>query len=108
MAQQYLIEKGLIYIQRNFRSKMGEIDLIMQDTNTLVFVEVRYRKNTFFGEAVETVDRRKQIKLIRTAEYYLAYHEKYAKMPCRFDVVGLHGHENQAIEFNWIKNAFEH
>lgn len=102
-AERYLAQKGLMFIQRNFRTKMGEIDLIMQDKDTLVFVEVRYRKNASFGGAIASVDRRKQMKLIRTAQYYLAWHEKYAKMPCRFDIVGV----SELEKIEWIKNAFE-
>ena len=99
-AAQYLADKGLILLDRNFRTKMGEIDLIMQEDNMLVFVEVRYRKTNLFGSPVESVDRRKQIKLIKTAECYLASHKKYARMPSRFDVVGI----SNTIE--WIRNAF--
>ncbi len=99
-AERYLADKGFILIQRNFRTKTGEIDLIMQDENTLVFIEVRYRKTDYFGGGLASVDRRKQIKLTRTAECYLAWHKKYAKMATRFDVVSI----SQTIE--WIKNAF--
>ncbi len=102
IAERYLAEKGLILIQRNFRTKIGEIDLIMQEEKTLVFVEVRYRKNNCFGGAIASVDRRKQIKLSRTAECYLAWNKKYAKIASRFDVVGI----SDALDIEWIKNAF--
>lgn len=100
-AEQYLIKCQLTLIQRNFRSKMGEIDLIMQDADSLVFVEVRYRKNDHFGGAAASVDTRKQRKLIKTAQYYLAWHPKYAKIACRFDVVCIQGDN-----IEWLKNAF--
>ena len=102
-AERYLQQRGLSLIERNFRTKMGEIDLIMYDNDTLVFVEVRYRKNAAFGGAAASVDRRKQRKLINTAHYYLMCHAKYATVACRFDVISLDA--NNHVE--WIKNAFE-
>jgi putative endonuclease len=107
-AEKYLNQQGLYFIQRNFRSKTGEIDLIMGDGNSLVFVEVRYRKTNYFGGAIASVDSRKQRKLIKTAQYYLAWHQKYAKMACRFDVVGIQGDFfiPSKLEVEWIRNAF--
>lgn len=109
LAEEYLVKKGLVLVQRNFRTKTGEIDLIMQDESTLIFVEVRYRKNNSFGGGTESVDRRKQAKLTRTAECYLAWHKKYDKIASRFDVVSISPHETQnssAKSIEWIKNAF--
>jgi putative endonuclease len=83
---------------------MGEIDLIMQDLNTLVFVEVRYRKSTVYGSPLETITQSKQNKIRLTAESYLSKH-KLNNIDCRFDIVGLSGNiASPAIE--WIKNAF--
>lgn len=108
-AEHYLAKQGFVLIQRNFRCKMGEIDLIMRDANTLVFIEVRYRHSTYFGGAAASVDRRKQIKLIKTAQYYLAVRQKYAKMACRFDVMAIQGSLSvpTQVEIEWIKNAFD-
>lgn len=100
-AEKYLIQHGLVLIERNFRLKIGEIDLIMQDKDYLVFVEVRYRKNNHFGGAVASIDARKRKKIVNTAKYYLAWHQKYDKIPCRFDVVAIEG-----TQTTWIKNAF--
>lgn len=107
IAHDYLSERGLVLITRNFLCKLGEIDLIMQDKDTLVFVEVRYRRSSRFGSAVETVDKRKQRKLIRTALLYLKIHHLSQNTPCRFDVIGItvQAHSN-TLGYNWIQNAF--
>jgi len=96
----FLQRQGLRLIDRNYRCRRGEVDLIMLDSDTLVFVEVRYRQSSRFGTAVETVGTRKQASLSAAASHYLAHCRK--QPPCRFDVVGIDG--NQRIE--WIKNAF--
>lgn len=89
---------------RNYLCKMGEIDIIMQDRQTLVFVEVRYRKRSSFGSASESVTRSKQQKLIRAAQHYLSRHNQHHR-PCRFDVLAINGQADQPIE--WIPNAFQ-
>lgn len=87
---------------------MGEIDLIMQDTDYLVFIEVRFRKSSYFGTAVETVTVQKQRRLIRTAEYFLMQHPGLAELPCRFDVIGIELDKNtHQPEYTWLKNAFD-
>lgn len=102
-AAQYLLRHGLKPIAQNYRSRFGEIDLIMQDGNVLVFVEVRLRRNTGFGGAAASIDTRKQQRLIRTAQLYLG---KLAHMPpCRFDAVLLEDAQGNNVQ--WIKNAFE-
>lgn len=103
LAEQYLSQRGLRLLQRNFRCKLGEIDLIMADGETCVFVEVRYRRHASHGSALETVDYRKQQKLLRTAQFYLVRHGLLERCPSRFDVVAISGADN-AIE--WIRNAF--
>jgi putative endonuclease len=87
---------------------MGEIDIIMLDKSeqTLVFVEVRYRQNTQFGSATDSINHNKQTKLIRTAQYYLQQHSEYQEFICRFDVVGIES-DLKYPKINWIKNAFE-
>jgi putative endonuclease len=105
-AEKYLVKQGLSFIERNFRSKTGEIDLIMCDKSSLIFIEVRYRKNACFGGALASVDKRKQHKLIKTAQYYLICHPKYAKMACQFDVVAIQGDFSTQPKLEWIKNAF--
>jgi putative endonuclease len=102
-AAQYLLQQGLKPVAQNYRSRFGEIDLIMRDGNVLVFVEVRLRRNTGFGGAAASIDTRKQQRLIRTAQQYLG---RLANMPpCRFDAVLLE--DAQGNNLQWIKNAFE-
>lgn len=102
LAMQFLHAKGWRCQQRNFQCRYGEIDLIMQDTKTLVFVEVRLRKNSSYGSGIESVTVKKQQKLIKTAQYYLQRHNISLDTPMRFDVIGINS--NQQIE--WIENAF--
>jgi putative endonuclease len=102
-ACQYLQARGLRLLARNYRSQRGEIDLILQDQNSLVFVEVRYRSQSHFGSAAESIDRRKQSRLIACARYYMQTHPDACEQPCRFDVVSITG-PRSAIE--WIPDAF--
>ena len=103
LAWKYLQSRGLRLLQRNYRSRRGEIDLVLQDQDSLVFVEVRYRSESRFGSAAESVDRRKQSKLVACAQQYMQSYPKLARQPCRFDVVSVDGSGN-SIE--WIRNAF--
>jgi putative endonuclease len=100
-ACDFLISQGLTLIERNFRSPYGELDLIMKDGETLVIIEVRYRKNTKFGSALESVTSSKQAKISATTEIYLNTLE--SEIPrMRFDVMGILGDG----ELQWVKNAF--
>ncbi len=107
IALKYLCKHGLEPIEKNYLAKTGEIDIIMLDKfeQTLVFVEVRYRQNTRFGSATDTVDYNKQVKLIRTAQHYLQKHIKYQDFVCRFDVVGVES-DLKYPQISWIKDAF--
>ena len=105
-ALDYLQAQGLVWIQSNYRSVYGEIDLILQDQQTLVFAEVRYRRNNHFMLAAETINTAKQRKIIITARYFLTQHHT----PChtmRFDVVTLVGRLDRKPEITWIPSAFE-
>lgn len=104
-ARRYLCKQGLKPVTRNYRSPCGEIDLIMRERDTLVFVEVRYRSNEAFGLAAETVDWRKQQKLRRTAEHYLQNKKVAHDQPCRFDVVAISGFDKKT-SINWYPDAF--
>ena len=110
LACRYLENKGFNLIEKNFNCKVGEIDLVMLDNNTLVFVEVRYRKNNNFGSAAESITASKQSKLIKTASLYLQQHVKFNQYPARFDVVSITGfietEDLNKINFDWIENAF--
>lgn len=103
-AADFLQKQGLQLLTQNFRSRLGEIDLIMQDADMLVFVEVRQRRNTDFGGAAASVDIHKQKRLIRAAQYYLAK-LGHTSPPCRFDVILMDDAEGRNAQ--WIKNAFD-
>ena len=100
LAESFLTTQGLQLVARNHRCRYGEIDLIMRNVAVLVFVEVRFRRSTRFGSPVETVDARKQRRLIAAAQHYLQSHPSL--LACRFDVVGISGQN----EIQWIKHAF--
>lgn len=99
-AEALLARHGLIPVARNYHCRGGEIDLIMRDASHLVFVEVRYRRNSDFGGALSSVDTRKRQRLVRAAQHYLMT-SGWAG-PCRFDVVGFDGDQ----EGDWVRDAF--
>ena len=106
LARQLMEREGLRLIAQNWRCKRGELDLVMLDRDTVVFVEVRYRRYSAWGGALESVDLRKRQKLIRAAQLFLQQESRLAKHPCRFDVVAL-GQTGKDQEPNWIRNAFD-
>lgn len=98
LALQYLNKQGLVWIESNFRRPFGEIDLIMQDRATLVFVEVRSREKSQFGGAAASITPAKQRRLILAAQAWL---KRYKQLPpCRFDVIAIDGGE-----VTWLKNV---
>ncbi|HET6726234.1 MAG TPA: YraN family protein [Gammaproteobacteria bacterium] len=97
--------RGLALVKRNYRCKVGEIDLICEDGDVLVFIEVRYRRNTDYGLAAETVGHRKQMKIIRAAKQFLQRYPAWAVRPMRFDVVAIQG--SGQTELEWIEDAFQ-
>lgn len=103
-ACRLLQKQGLRCIQRNYSCKSGEIDLIMEIDELLIFVEVRYRENDRFMSAVESVSLTKQRRIGRAAEHFLLYQPRYENHDVRFDVVGIEG---DPPKIDWIKNAFE-
>lgn len=103
LALQFLQRQGLRLITRNYRCKCGELDLVMQDQDTLVFVEVRYRKRQDYGSAAESVNRQKQGRLIRSAQYYLQTLQRIP--PCRFDVLCISAGDSKS-NIEHIRNAF--
>ena len=98
-ALERLRRRGLRLIERNYRARCGEIDQVMQDGDTMVFVEVRYRGGASHGSAAETVDRRKRARLIAAAQSYLQRNRW--RRACRFDVVALQGER-----LEWLRDAF--
>jgi putative endonuclease len=102
IAANYLQQKGLKLLERNYQSRYGEIDLIMQAGTTMVFVEVRLRSTGNFGGAAMSITPSKQKKIIKTA---LAYLQKHGNADCRFDVILMTQASEDGIE--WIRNAFD-
>ena len=102
-AQAYLLAQGLSPITRNARYRGGELDLIMRDGDTTVFIEVRYRASAGFGGGAASVDLRKRRKLVLAAQLFLGAHPALAERPCRFDVVQASGDPPQ---LQWLRDAF--
>lgn len=103
-AARHLEAHGLRLVSRNFRCRLGEIDLIMNDGAILVFVEVRFRRSDRYGAGFESVTRAKQQRLIGAAHAYLARHAAGDRR-CRFDVVSV-TKRNYRPDFVWVRDAF--
>jgi putative endonuclease len=101
LAADYLVRQGLSVIERNFRVKGGEIDLVCRDGKTTVFVEVRLRSRSDFGGAAASITATKQARLILAARHWLLRH---GETPCRFDCMLLESLDGHNIE--WLRNAF--
>lgn len=109
-AERFLIAQGLATIARNHRFARGEIDLVMLEGDSLVFVEVRHRGSDSFGSAAESVYVVKQRRLIATAQHFLQSHQQHAQRNCRFDVVivSLPAAATDAdAGIEWIRDAFQ-
>jgi putative endonuclease len=104
LACEYLRRRGLRLLYRNYRCRRGEIDLVMMDGDSLVFVEVRYRRRTGFGGAAETVSKAKQKRIIFCAQAFLCRHRAWNR-PARFDVVSIEGAPGNH-KLDWLRNAF--
>lgn len=102
-AAAFLQRQGLTLIVQNYSCRFGEIDLILREGKTLVFVEVRLRSNHKFASAAYSIDHHKQQKLIRAAQYYLQSHD--LNTPCRFDAVLFDNAQYQSPD--WIRNAID-
>jgi putative endonuclease len=101
LAERLLTGAGLSIIARNFRCRLGEIDLIAREGDTFVFCEVRYRASTSFGGAAESITARKQARITAAARYFLSARPE---APCRFDVLLMRSLDVARIQ--WIRNAF--
>ena len=104
-AESFLRSQGLKLLQRNFSSRFGEIDLIMEDEETVVFIEVKYRKSSQHGSGADAVTFHKQGRISRTASWYLVKNPHRAGQFCRFDVISITPRK-EAQGINWIKSAF--
>ncbi len=104
-AVEYLQSHGLELLARNYRTRQGEIDIVMRHNDILVFVEVRYRSRENYCPALESIDNSKQVRLRRTGEHYWQHVQPDFCGACRFDVVVITGtQDGPAID--WLKNAF--
>lgn len=103
LAVKYLTQRGYVVLERNFRCRQGEIDLIAEEGGYLCFVEVKYRRSGTFGSALGAVIPEKQRKISRSALYYLVIHGYSENHPCRFDVLGI-----SPNQITLIKNAFDY
>lgn len=105
-AERMLKKRGLKSLARNYHGRVGEIDLIMLQEETLVFIEVRYRSNPNYGSGADSVTAKKQDRVVRAARRFLQHERQHAWRPCRFDVVSV-GREDGRPVMNWIRSAFE-
>ena len=103
VAKEYLILQGLLFVESNFYTKFGEIDLIFfeKSSQTLVFVEVKYRRNDFFGTAIEMVTEKKQNRIFASSQVYLL--KKNWDRNVRYDIIGV---SKDSGNIEWLKNAF--
>ena len=108
-AERWLLDQGLKLIERNYRCRAGEIDLVMldpnpRDTEVLAFVEVRLRGPGARVDSVDSIDEHKQRRLVSAARHFLMSRPEWREHACRFDVVGMDGKDN---DLRWIAGAFE-
>ena len=106
LALRYLQKHGLALLQRNYRSRFGEIDLIMQEKNTIIFIEVRSRKNSAFLHPVETVNCTKRNKIRKTSQVFMQQTSAGNRFNWRFDVITLIGNRANGMKIEWFKAAF--
>jgi len=109
LAREFLLRQGLTPVAANANYRGGELDLVMRDGDTLVFVEVRYRRGGGvgggFGGGAASVDANKRRKLVHAAGLFLAAHREHARAPCRFDVIDASG-DPETPAFDWLRDAF--
>lgn len=103
LAEEYLKAAGYRILERNFRCKLGEVDIIALHQDTLVFVEVKYRAVDDHGQPSDAVNHQKQVRISNVASYYVHTHKKYSNSNCRFDVVSIVGKE-----ITLYQNAFSY
>jgi len=106
IAESFLNKRGLETLVRNYHARFGEIDLIMRDGDTLVFTEVRYRRDSGHGTGAASVTLVKQRRILSAARRFLLCHPEQRTRPCRFDVISIGSEEGRTL-LNWIRNAFD-
>jgi putative endonuclease len=107
LALECLQARGLTIVERNYRRRLGEIDLVALDHGVLVIAEVRTRSSDAFGGAAASIDRRKQRRIIRAAEQLLQRNRDYAALPVRFDVLIVTATATATPAVHWLRHAFE-
>lgn len=107
LAEKYLTSYGLQLIERNYHCRFGEIDLIMQDKEEIVFVEVRVRNHNQFGGALESITPTKIERILKSVAHYIATHNLPSSQNLRIDVVGIERSESPHPHIEWIKSAIE-
>jgi putative endonuclease len=105
-ARDYLSRQGLRLLESNYRCRLGEIDLVMRERDTICFIEVKFRKSLAFGGAAASITPSKQRKIVKTALFYLSAHRNLANCPLRFDALLMQQQTDGKTDINWIKNAF--
>lgn len=106
MALAFLVNQGLREVARNYRCRHGEIDLILNDGETLVFAEVRYRAAGALVSATESISHIKQRRLLASAEHYLQRQDEADQRECRFDVLAVSGNGSSPA-VHWLRDAFQ-
>ena len=104
-AARFLERRGLATLARNYRTRFGEIDLVMRDGDAIVFVEVRYRRDDSWLRAAETITVQKRRRIVLAARAFLRTHPALFTQPCRFDVVGI-ARPHYRLRYEWIRGAF--
>ena len=104
-ARDHLLAAGLRALAANAQARHGEIDLVMRDGDTVVFVEVRYRRSAAFGGGFASVDAGQRRRLVLAARQFLATHRDLRDAPCRFDVIDASG-DPAAPRLQWLRDAF--
>jgi putative endonuclease len=106
MATEFLRSKGLVIIERNFRRRLGELDIVARDGDVLVIAEVRFRASDRFGGAAASVDGRKQQRLVRAAMQLLQQRRDFSHVRIRFDVISVSQSGAVGPEIEWLQHAF--
>jgi putative endonuclease len=106
LAAEFLAAQGCEILARNYRRRLGELDLIALHGGVLLIAEVRTRAHARYGSAAASVGRRKQLRITRTAQQLLQQRAALARLPVRFDVIVVSDPEGQAPAIEWIQHAF--
>ncbi|MFL2545754.1 MAG: YraN family protein [Candidatus Rariloculaceae bacterium] len=106
-ARAYLAKRGLDILQERYRCRLGEIDLVCRDGETIVIVEVRARRSGSFASAIDSVDANKQRKIILATKHMLMRNPHWHSQPLRFDVIAVSDIDTATPSIQWLKNAFD-